>query len=305
MAELDLEEILRAVFDKTQRQRRNPARHPATTESALDEIPIAITGSTVPKLVYPQWGDWVLGDEVVEHFNNTGNTDIDLAFAVDGHTSESGHEWVMTTGTVEISTGDYAFRTGGVNALYTLERTADVRLTCTVIAGAGTGVGLLFRYNLGFNYWVFWAYNNDYRLYSVENASFVASGLGTPADGDVMKVEAVGDTIVCSVNNSSLVVMDDDYNNTELYCGLIFTSTSTARIKDFHAWNITGTSLSLATDPGHVVWGGPEAWLPGTEMAESVIQGSANLSAVGDFAVKEGEAAMSGSAEVTAAGVLS
>lgn len=299
MAELDLEEILRAVFDKTQRQRRNPARHPATTESALDEMPIAITGSTVPRLLYPQWADWRLGDEFEDHFNNTTASDVTLQ----SHTTDSGHKWHVSGGAMSVSTGDYAF--AGASAVYNAaSRTADLRMSCTVIAGAGSGMGLFIRQTTGTNFWAFYSINSDYRLFTGDAGGYyIASGLGTPANGDVMEIEAIGNTIQVSVNGTVLYVVDDDYNSTETLAGIVLSSTS--RIKDFHAWNIVGTSLNFATDPGHTIWGGPEQWVAGTELGTAAMSGTATLTAEGDVTETQGAAAtLSGTASVTPLGVI-
>jgi hypothetical protein len=105
--QLDLEEVLRNIYERTNRKRKNPARHPATSQGTYEEIPIEIRAVVpVSKIADPRWAIWILSGEVEDHFNNTGDADSNL----ESHTTDSGHTWTAEQGNLQISTGDWVVR---------------------------------------------------------------------------------------------------------------------------------------------------------------------------------------------------
>ena len=52
----ELERILKGIYDQSQRQKRNPSRHPAHSYGEVDELPIAISFGSVDVQTTPVWG---------------------------------------------------------------------------------------------------------------------------------------------------------------------------------------------------------------------------------------------------------
>lgn len=255
MAGIALEDILKSILDKTNRQQRNPARHPALSTGRLDELPIAISAGSVNFVVNPQWGSYILGDEVEDHFTNQTGAVVDL----NTHTSDSGDSWTKRIGTINVETAGYVIH-GGADSIYTVARSSGDMYVSAYTNTVSDRSGVIFRYLNNSNYWHFYAPGNSYRLF-LTGSGDVLTGLGTTAVGDEMSVVCIDEIIFCLVNRSIIGIFESAALKTASNCGLWVGSAGGAHIDEFHAGDITSTDIDFSVDPGHTFWGvTTESW---------------------------------------------
>jgi hypothetical protein len=151
--------------------------------------------------------------------------------------STSGHTWTAFEGTCGIS-GKQAFPSNGTAAHSATIDTGiseiDLRATL-VLAPTDDQAGVVFRYTTGFNGYYFRAdtTSGNYRLEKYDGASTVVSGGPAPANGDAIRVIAVGSAIRCYVNGALACSMTDAFNSSATNCGVSFYFNAVARIDDF------------------------------------------------------------------------
>jgi len=104
MADLDIADLIRGLYEQSSKTRRNPARHPADTTGRVDEIPIAlISQGVMAPLENPLWGEYIYTDELTDNFETTQNERV----ALEEHVADTGHAWTKGRGQLAIDTGDW------------------------------------------------------------------------------------------------------------------------------------------------------------------------------------------------------
>ncbi len=159
--------------------------------------------------------------------------------------------WTTQQGTCGISSNQaYASALSGGKGLATVDlAAADVDLTLT-LATANLG-GLMFRFVDTSNYWVWAAVTGSSILYKMEAGSLTQVGVLTvgAADGDVVRVVAVGSTIEVYRNGSLLLTTTSSFNSTATLHGLYCENTA-VRLND---WSASTMSSILYSQLGRVM----------------------------------------------------
>ncbi len=260
----DLENILANIFERTRHQRRNPATTPVQSLGLNSELPIGITSATAPFLAEPIYGFWRTADAVVDHLENDSNADQDLT----AHTADSTHTWTAGGGTLTLKTEDYAHENGGADARYIISgrSTVDMRVVAVLQDAklTGGGAGIMFRYQDASNYWRLRTLSaTQYRLEEVVGTIGIADLDITvsPADGDEIMIEAVGDTIRAYINSKLVGTLVSSNQNDEVDCGLYIANGNLSKFSEFRAFEIATTVFDFEEPVrGHTFFGGPEEY---------------------------------------------
>lgn len=141
-------------------------------------------------------------------------------------------------GPAGISTNQAYDSTAGNLLLATIDLgTADVDLFVTL--SVLDNEGLTFRCTDVDNCWVLRIGGPQLQLTKRVSGTgtLVANpSIGTPANGDEMRVIVLGSSIVCRYNGATIITTSDAYNSTVTTHGLCFGDTNVGRLDDWKAY---------------------------------------------------------------------
>ncbi len=263
----DLEAVLANIFERTQRQRRNPATKPVQSVGVNTEIPISITSLNTPFLAEPIYGFYRTEAVMIDHFENDSNADVNLS----AHTADSGETWTAQANAMTLKTEDYVLETGAGLALYTVSGRAISNMIVSCVYqehDISTGfAGLIFRFQDTSNYWRAYRLSaTQFRLEEIiggtPQADLTVVPPVAPADGDSITVVALGPTLQLFINGSLEGSIVSTNQNDESDCGLFISNGNTAKFGEFRASEIATQVFDFEeTVRGHTFWGGPEEYI--------------------------------------------